>query len=151
MGIRGPHIGKAVITKRHVEDALKFTALDHILLCRGAGANITGNVGTTYASLTGSYMGINPARYRGIIKVEAYFHWDPGSAAGGVRIFNTTDGTTLVASEPGVAGWRTDRIDITTTWKAITADKMFRAETKGDGTTPPTIAAILIIVECGNV
>jgi len=151
MPIRKPHIGKGVVTKRHVEDALKFKVLHHIVLCKGAGANITGNAGTTYATLEASHIYVDPTRYSGIIKAEAYFQWDPATTAGGIRIYNVTDATVLASSEPGVAGWRPDRIDITDTWKAITAEKLFRVETKGDGTTAPVMVAVLIIVECGNV
>jgi len=151
MGIRGPHIGKGVVTKRHVEDALKFKALDHIVFCKGAGATITGNAGTGYITLAAADVYIDPARYDGIRKVEAFFHWDPKTTAGGARIYNVTDGVALVASEPGAAGWRTDRIDITSTWKALTGEKTFIVETKGDGTTAPVLIAVFIIVECGNV
>jgi len=151
MGIRGPHIGKGVVTKRHVEDALKFKTLDHVVLVKAAGVEITANAGTTYAGLPGSEAYINPARYSGIRKVEAYFHWNPNTTAGGIRIYNVTDGVDLAVSEPGVVGWRLDRIDITDTWKALTAEKIFRVESKGDGTTAPTIVAVFIVVECGNV
>jgi len=151
MPIRKPHVGKAVITKRHVEDALKFKTLDHILLCRGAGDVITGNAGTTYTALGASDVFVDPSRYVGIVKVEAYFRWNPRTTAGGARVYNVTDDTVLASSEPGVEGWRTDRINITTTWKALTGEKFLRVETKGDGTTAPTIAAFFIIVECGNV
>jgi len=151
MPIRKPHIGKGVVTKRHVEDALKFKTLDHILLCRGAGAAITGNAGTTYVSTTASEIHIDPTRYTGIIKVEAYFVWNPVTTAGGIRIYNATDGVALAVSEPGVTGWRRDSIDVTDKWKALTAEKMFRVESKGDGTSAPTIFAVFIIVGCGNV
>jgi len=151
MPIRKPHIGKATITKRHVEDALKFTALDHILLCKGVGATITGNAGTTYTLLLASEVAVNPARYTGIRKVEAYFFWNPETTAGGIRIYNLTDATVLATSEPGAVGWRVDRINVTDTWKTITAEKWFRVETKGDGTTAPSITVVFIIVECGNV
>jgi len=151
MPIRKPHIGKGVVTKRHVEDALKFKTLDHILFTRGAGAIITGNAGTTYASLPASSLSVDPSRYTGIIRVEAYFRWNPQTTAGGIRIYNETDDTVLASSEPGVAGWRLDRINITNTWKTITAVKLFRVETKGDGTTAPTISEVFIAVECGNV
>jgi len=151
MPIRKPHIGKGVVTKRHVEDALKFKTLDHIVLCKGAGANITGNAGTTYAGIPASTTFINPARYGGIRKVEAYFCWSPETTAGGIRLYNATDATVLASSEPGATGWRTDRINITDKWKALTAEKELRADTKGDGTTAPVINAALIIVECGNV
>jgi len=151
MPIRRPHIGKAVISKRHVEDALKFKTLDHAVLVKAAGATITGNAGTTYAGLPGSEFYVNPTRYTGITKVEAYLHWDPITTAGGLRIRNFTDGVDLAVSEPGVAGLRLDRIDVTDKWKALTAEKMFRAESKGDGTSAPIITAVLIVVECGNV
>jgi len=151
MGIRGPHIGKGVVTKRHVEDGLKFKILDHILLCRGAGAAITGNAGTTYVTLGASEIGVDPTRYGGIRKVEAYFFWDPTTTAGGLRVYNVTDAVALATSEPGATGWRTDKINVTNTWKALTAEKWFRVETRGDGTTPPSIGVVLIIVECGNV
>jgi len=151
MPIRKPHIGKGAVTRRHVEDALKFKTLDHVLLCRGAGANLTGNAGTTYTVLTASSVYVNPARYKGIIKVEAYVNWDPQTTAGGIRVWNATDSTALATSEPGAAGWRLDRIDVTGTFKAITAEKLFWVESKGDGTTAPIIAAAYIIVECGNV
>jgi len=151
MGIRGPHIGKAVVTKRHVEDALKFKTLDHILLCRGAGAGITGNAGTTYAMLTAGDIEVDPSRYKGITKVEAYLSWNPTTTVAGLRIYNITDGVALATSEPGVTGWRLDRVDVTGTWKGLTGAKWFRVETKGDGTTAPEIAAVYIIVECGNV
>jgi len=151
MGIRGPHIGKAVITKRHVEDALKFKTVDHIVLCKGAGAVITGNAGTTYAKLESSELAIDPAQYVGIVKVETHFHWNPQTTAGGIRIYNATDATVLSVSEPGVVGYRVDRIDVTGTWKAIVGRKWFQVDTKGDGTTAPTLIAVFIIVECGNV
>jgi len=151
MGIRRAHIGKAVVTRRHVEDALKFKILDHILLCRGAGTNITGNAGTAYAGLEASIMHVDPTRYNGVRKVEAYFRWNPQTTAGGARIYNATDGVALATTEPGVVGWRRDSIDITDKWKAITAEKVFRVETRGDGTTPPLIQIVCIIVECGNV
>jgi len=151
MPIRKPHIGKGVVTKLHVEDALKFKTLDHIVLCKGAGATITGNAGTTYAKMSASETFIDPSRYSGIRKVEACFQWNPETTAGGIRIYNTTDATVLAVSEPGVAGWRTDKINVTDKWKAITAEKWLQVESKGDGTTAPTITAVLIIVECGNV
>jgi len=150
MGIRGPHIGKGVVTKRHVEDGLKFKTLDHIILCKGAGATITGNAGTTYALTIASEVRVNPARYNGIRKVEAVFRWNPETTAGGIRIYNVTDAAALATSEPGVTGWRVDQLDITTTWKGLTADKEFRVESKGDGTTAPTIADAQIVVETGN-
>jgi len=151
MPIRKPHIGKGVVTKTHVEDALKFKTLDHILLCRGAGAAITGNTGTTYATLGAAAYIINPARYTGVIKAEAHFRWDPQTAAGGLRIWNVTDGTVLAVSEPGVAGGRTDKIDITDKWKALDGEKDLNVQTKGDGTTAPIIAVVFIVIECGNV
>jgi len=151
MGIRGPHIGKAVITKRHVEDALKFKTLDHIVVTKGAGAGITGNAGTTYAKILASEVYVDPQRYTGIKKVEAYFNWNPETTAGGIRIYNETDAAVLATSEPGVTGFRIDRIDITDKWKALTGEKVFYAQTKGDGTTAPTIIAVFIVVECGNV
>jgi len=151
MGIRGPHIGKGVVTKRHVEDALKFKTLDHILLCRGAGATITGNAGTAYGMVPASELFIDPSRYTGVRKVEAFFQWDPKTTAGGLRIYNAADAVDFAVSEPGVAGWRTDRINVTDTWKALTAEKWFKVESKGDGTTAPEIAQVFIIVECGNV
>jgi len=151
MPIRKPHIGKGVVTKRHVEDALKFKTQDHILLCRGAGASITGNAGTTYTGLTASGMGIDPTRYKEIMLVEVYFNWDPVTTAGGIRIYNSTDDTVLAVSEPGVTGGRTDRIDVTDTWKTFTASKWFLIQTKGDGTTAPSIISVYIIVQCGNV
>jgi len=151
VGIRGPHIGKAVVTKRHVEDALKFTALDHILLCRGAGANIIGNVGTTYTALPGSYIHVDPSRYQEVRKVTSLFYWNPETTAGGLRIYNTTDAVEIAKSEPGVAGWRVDEIDTTTTWKTLVGLKTVRVESKGDGTTAPTICYVTVCVEVGNV
>jgi len=151
MPIRRPHIGKAAVHKRHVEDALKFTVLDHIVLCRGAGVTFTGNAGTTYAALPGSGLSVNPARYSGIRKVEVYFEWNPETTAGGMRVYNETDASVLASSEPGAVGWRLEKIDITDRWKALTSEKYFRVDTKGDGTTAPTIAASFIVVECGNV
>jgi len=151
MPIRKPHIGKGVVSKRHVEDALKFKTLDHIVLTKGAGATITGNAGTTYATLAASYIFVDPTRYSGVRKVEAYFHWGTETTAGGIRIYNVTDATVLAVVEPGVVAWRVDRIDITDTWKTLTGVKELRVESKGDGTTPPAISAVFIIVECGNV
>jgi len=151
MGIRGPHIGKGVVTKRHVEDALKFKTLDNILLCRGAGVSITGNAGTAYALLTATEVYLAPDRYKGVIRAEAVFRWNPTTTAGGIRIYNATDAAVLAVSEPGIVGWRTDRINITNTWKALTGEKEFRVESKGDGTTAPEIALAYIIVETGNV
>jgi len=151
MPIREPHIGKGVVTKRHVEDALKFKTLDHIVLCKGAGATITGNAGTTYAPISATEIVVNPARYTGIKKVEAFFYWNPNTTAGGMRIYNLTDGVDLAVSEPGAVGWRRDFINITDKWKALTGEKEFRVETKGDGTTAPSVTAAFIIVECGNV
>jgi len=120
MPIRKPHIGKGVVTKRHVEDALKFKILDHIVLAKGSGADITGNAGTTYAVLSASDIWVNPARYNGVRKVEVYFHWDPATTAGGIRVWNATDSTALATSEPGVAGLRVDRVDVTSAWKTLT-------------------------------
>jgi len=151
MGIRGPHIGKAVVSKRHVEDALKFTALDNILLCRGAGATITGNAGTAYAALAASTIHVDPSRYQGVRKVTSLLVWDPKTTAGGLRIYNYTDAAELAKSEPGAAGMRLDEIDVTTTWKTLTGLKSIRVESKGDGTTAPTIAYVVICVEVGNV
>jgi len=151
MGIRRAHIGKGVVTKRHVEDALKFTALDHIVLCKGAGATITGNAGTTYAYLASSEVDVDPSRYSGIRKVEAVMLWNPNTTAGGLRIYNATDAEEVAKSEPGVVGLRRDRIDITTYWKGKTGVKTIQVESKGDGTTAPAITWVCIIVETGNV
>jgi len=151
MGVRSAHIGKGVITKRHVEDALKFKILDHVVLAKGSGATIAGNAGTTYALLPASEIYLDPSRYRGVVKVEAYFHWNPETAAGGLRIYNVDDAVDLATTEPGVAGWRRDRIDVTDKFKALTTEKKFCVDSKGDGTTGPTIIAVFIIVECGNV
>jgi len=151
MPIRKPHIGKATITKRHVEEDLKFTSLDHIFLARGAGATITGNAGTTYATLVASWVYVDPSRYQRLRKATALFDWDPATTDGGLRIYNVTDAAELVKSEPGAAGWRIDEIDITDAWKTLTGRKGFRVETKGDGTTAPSITCIIICVESGNV
>jgi len=151
MPIRKPHVSKAAITKRHVEDALKFKTLDHILLCRGAGANITGNAGTSYGGLLAAELIIDPTRYKEIMLAEVFFFWNPETTAGGIRVQNITDGTTLASSEPGVAGFRRDSIDVTSTWKTLTGSKRFEVQTKGDGTTAPTIASVYIVVQCGNV
>jgi len=151
MPIRKPHIGKGVVTKRHVEDALKFTALDHITLCKGAGAGITGNAGTTYAELGASQAQVDPSRYKQVRLVEAMFIWIPQTTAGGIRLYNVTDGVEVAKSEPGTTTWRVDTIDITTTWKGIEGVKLFVIQTKGDGTTAPTVDGAVIVVETGNI
>jgi len=151
MSIRKRHIGKGVVTKRHVEDALKFKTLDHLVLCRGAGASVEGNAGTTYAWLTAARIDIDPSRYQQVRKVEVLFDWNPQTTAGGIRLYNVTDDTEVVKSEPGVVGWRVDTIDITDTWKTIIGSKRFRVDTKGDGTTAPVVIHVFIIVETGNV
>jgi len=151
MGIRGPHIGKAVITKTHVEDALKFIARDHIVLCRGTGAAISGNSGTTYALLLASDFRWKHGIEDYIVKAHLWARWDPVTTAGGLKLYNETDAVDVAILEPGVAGWREDEVDITSTVKGWTTDKFLSLQTKGDGTTAPAIAAVLIIVECGNV
>jgi len=151
MPIRKPHVGKAVITKRHVEDALKFTSLDHVTITRGAGTVITGNVGTTYAELAAAVLHINPALYQQVRKVEALFRWDPQTTAGGIQLYNWTDAEVLAVSEPGAAGIRIDRINITDKWKTLIGDKSFWVRSKGDGTTAPTIEYVMLVIETGNV
>jgi len=125
-----------------------------LLLVRGAGAAITGNAGTTYAFMTASDNVYNPDRFcrQYLKRVEWVVAWDPQTTAGGARLYNADDAETVSESVPGVTGYRVDTVNVTTYFKGLTAPKTLRLETKGDGTTAPTINfSLLRIVMTGNV
>ena len=81
---------------------------------------------------------------------KAYFkvRWNPETGSGGIRLWNDTDGEVVTGSEsvPGSAGWRSDVLDVTDYFrnKYGAGVKLYKVETKGDGTTGPSIASAIL-------
>jgi len=114
---------------------------------------VTGNAATTYAYLVETVQYWVPDNWGNIAKVEWLTKWNPETAAGGIRLYNVSDGVTIAERVPGVVGVRTDVVDVTDALKGYTATKVLRLETKGDGTTAPSIYASYLrtVTEIGNV
>jgi len=111
-------------------------------LIRAPNADIDGNAGTAYADFLGTAFIFDTYRVKPdkIRFARWYIVWDPKTTVGGIRLYNATDAEEVASLVPGVAGWRTDTVDITTYLKGLPAgEKWIYVHTKGDGTTPPTI------------
>jgi len=135
--------GKVKVKNKH-EVLLKNYAdrESYLTMARGAGTVITGNPGTAYAALTASELRWYAGFWGYIVEAYLYAAWNPMTAAGGLRLWNATDGVAVATLEPGVVGYREDRVDITDAVRGWTADKFLRLETKGDGTTAPTVSNV---------
>jgi len=139
MPIRRYQIARKAIDKTKLDDDAQVKIETQLLLCRGAGIAITANAGTTYASLDSSDTLFNPAYYKNIVRTDFVVHWISGSTAGGVQLFNRYDGVAIYTREPGVAAEFIEAFDITDTIKGYTTEKRIGINTKGDGTTAPSI------------
>jgi len=146
MPLRKYQIARKAIDKTKLDDDAQVRVETQLLFVKGAGELITGNAGTAYGYLAGSDLYFVPDNFKNILKVEFLVKWDPMTTAGGVRLFNLTDVTVVKDIEPGAAGWRYDEIDVTTTFKGYTAEKLFEIATKGDGATAPVFRLIILRV-----
>jgi len=119
-----------------------------IVLVKAAGANITGNAGTSYAGMIGGRVRWTPANwtYSQIEKVEWFTRWNPETASGGIQLLNETDVIEIDSVVPGAAGWVWTSRDVTSNLKALTTTKTLNFGTKGDGTTAPIIRFSLLRV-----
>jgi len=102
---------------------------------------VSGNAGVTYASHYGTYYDYVPDRFNPAV-IEAvlwYVMWNPNTTAGGVSLYNVSDGVDIAVSEPGVVGLRTDIVDVTAAIRGYTTSKAVCLRTKGDGVTAPII------------
>ena len=115
-----------------------------ITIVKGAGSNITGNASTTYTLLDGLQIFWRPDNWNENIIKAVYFqvYWNPQTTAGGLKLYNVTQGTDVAVIEPGTTGWRYDYVDITNTIKGYAGQgtQTLHIQTKGDGATAPTIA-----------
>jgi len=139
MPIREYQVARKAITKDKLATDARVKVETQLPLCRGPGANITGNAGTAYSSLPGGSNIFRPGHFRDIDQVLWRTIWNPETTAGGIELYDGAVGVRIAVSEPGAAGWRTDEIDVTSYFKALTADASPDLRTKGDGTTAPTI------------
>jgi len=139
MPIRRYQIARKAIDKTKLDDDAQVKIETQLLLCRGAGATIIANAGTTYAALDSSETLFNPDYYKNIIRADFVIHWTSGSTAGGIQLYNVDDGVAIYTREPGVVGEFIEAFDITDTIKGYTTEKRIGINTKGDGTTAPSI------------
>jgi len=112
-------------------------------LVRGAGAEITGSAGG-YTGIIGSETRLDFDELPWIWKAELIAKWDPKTTLGGLALYNLTDSAYIVFIEPGAIGLRTDVADITSTLRGYTGSKDMVVNTKGDGTTAPTVRSVML-------
>jgi len=139
MPLRKYQYARKSIDKTKLADDAQVKVETQLIILKGAGADITGNAGTTYMGFAGSRQLFEPDHYKNILKVELAAFWDPKTASGGIRLYNISDTTAVVTFEPGDTGWRWSKGDATTAFKGYTVEKELHLESKGDGTTAPVV------------
>jgi len=129
----------------------KAQGVTEILLVRGMGTYLDGNASTTYAEFTGSPTYFNVGNYKTVLSAYMDARWDPKTVAGGLRIFNYTDNNVVALSEPGTTGMQRTQVDCTDYIKALSPYwKTIRVDTKGDGTTAPSLSFVMLVIVWGN-
>jgi len=144
MPLRKYQIARKAIDKTKLDDDAQVKVETQLLMAKGAGTDIAGNAGTTYAGLVASDQLFHPDNYKNISKIEFVALWTPQTTAGGLRLFNSTDSLVVATIEPGAVGGRKDVVDVTATIKGYTAEKTLAVLTRGDGTTAPVISMALL-------
>jgi hypothetical protein len=119
----------------------------YMSLIRGNGATVDGNAGSSYRSFSGSQHTAERSDGRSLHSVTWRVAWDPETASGGIRLWNSTDGQEMAAIEPGSGGFRKDTVDLTNSWKSLNSEDMIQVGTKGDGSTAPRIRECEIVFE----
>jgi len=140
MPLRKYQIANKAISKDKLAADARIKVETQLLLCRGSGANITGNAGTSYASLPASYNWFHPDYYRDVERIIWVTVWNPETTAGGIELYNGSVPERIAISEPGTVGWKIESFDVTSYFKALTSEIVVDFRTKGDGTTAPTIS-----------
>jgi len=144
MPIRKYQIARKAIDKTRLDDDAQVKVESQLILAKGPGASFSGNAGTTYSEMGGSHQRFAPDNYKNITKVQFVVYWNPITTAGGIRLYNASDGIAMTTVEPGITGWRWDIVDVTTTFKGLTAEKVIIVQTKGDGTSAPRFSTIYL-------
>ena len=143
VSIRGVWNANKITFSGGQQRGLEAVSLD---LVRAAGSGVDGNAGTDYASLLASsnYIPIPPYE---IVRAFVYYNWNPKTTSGGIRLYNADLGKVFGAVEPAATGWRFDVIDVTDDIRSMGHGQRIVVQTKGDGSTAPTIGFAVLQLE----
>jgi len=151
MPLRKYQIAKKAVDKTKLDDDAQVKIQTQLVHSRGTVGAIIGNAGTTYAAAPASDIYFRPDDYKNILSVTLVAIWDPRTTAGGLRPWNTTDEEPIAYLEPGVAGERYDRVDVTDKFKGYVGEKRLLLCSKGDGATAPEYDAVYYEIVVSNV